>query len=136
MARYESKARAIVDYAGILGVATLRGPTGATLASSGLPPEIVANYGLKLSPRVPGALCSTPTTHELKAGGYTLTIVVSPGISPLAVKTRLAACMRLLRALGDAPIEALPPTRSGGPGPANAEIRVWAPGTSPRHRSS
>ena len=131
MPRTVSKPQALVDYAGVIGVAWLRGPNGATLATS-LRHDRSAFLDDASFLRVPGALCAKPSRHVVKQGGYTLTIHAAAGISPYAVAGRLEGCRKLLRALGEAPVDFTPPgSDGGGTGPANAELRVWAP---PRHR--
>jgi hypothetical protein len=127
MARYPDKPQALVDYAGILGLAHLRDPSGRTIASSRVAlPYPRAHVGM-LAP-MPGAVCKEPGKHELKIEGYTLTIYVSPGISPAAVAARIEGCKRLMRALGRADAPWGPPDGGeGGRGPPAAELRVWPP---------
>jgi hypothetical protein len=136
MSRYPNKPQALVDYAGILGLAHLY-EAGRLIASSlRRPREGSGGMDEALFLRVPGPACCEPGSHELKAGGYTLTVISAAGLSPRAVKERLDNCMRLLRALANAPSTFIPPEGGdGGDGPASAELRLWAPSARTRGRN-
>jgi hypothetical protein len=135
--RYPDKAKALVDYAGILGVAHLRDGAGRVIASSyPLPPRALRHSDDGYVFRLPGAACREPGRHELNYGGYTLSIIAAAGLSPRSVKERLDNCMRLLRALANDLTSFVPPDPGGGgAGPANSELRVWPPLVAPRRRS-
>ena len=141
MARDQNKPQALVDYAGVIGVAWLRDPAGRLVAAScsmqtqelALADELLERRLARELPRVPGVACFGAGTHVVKLGGYTMTILAAAGISPSAVRARLDGCTRLLRAMGDAAVPWSPPGGgSGGSGPANAELRVWPPSRRPR----
>jgi hypothetical protein len=115
VARYPNKPQALVDYAGVIGVAWLRDPAGRLITSSCSPePQELAPADAPLAarltrevPRAPGVPCTEAGTHVLKLSGYTMTILSAAGITPSAVRARLDGCRRLLRAMGEAPWQGL-----------------------------
>jgi hypothetical protein len=130
MSRYPDKAKALVEYAGAIGIAWLYDPYGWMVAS--YPPDLVLSSPPDvvdlLLPSVPGAICTEPGRHQVKVGGYTLTVISTPGLLPKAVSARIEGCRRLLRAMGEAPVPWVPGDGGeGGSGPAPAELRVWPP---------
>jgi hypothetical protein len=153
VARYPNRPQALVDYAGVIGVAWLRDASGQRVAcSSSVPPQrregplspsevelddqrvgLLLRSAIGELPRAPGSPCTEAGKHVVKVDGYTLTILSAAGISFPAIRARLEGCRRLLRSMGDACMPWSPPGGGGGgAGPANAALRVWAP----RHRRS